>query len=365
MNIYKIFRPLVFRLNPEKAHDLAVNFLRFFPNFINLFTLNKDYQNLEINLWGKKLSNPIGMAAGFDKNAQIALSLAKFGFGFIEVGTVTPKPQIGNEKPRIFRLQEDLAIINRLGFNNLGAEIFDRNIDNIRKKAKEKLILGLNIGKNKDSKDAVLDYITLLERFYNKASYITINISSPNTKNLRNLQKKEKLEEFLTEILRKKNELAKIFKKNVPVLLKIAPDLEKEELKNIAQTITKGSEFGKIDGVIIGNTTISRDFRLKSINANQTGGLSGKPLFVKSNAILKQFYILTEGKIPLIGVGGIFSARDAYDKIKNGASLVQIYSSFIYQGFGVVEKIKKDLSYLVEEDGFENISQAVGCEAKP
>ncbi len=358
MNIYQIFRPLIFKLDAEKAHNLAINLLKFLPNSTTLLTLNRDYENLHTRLWNLDFTNPIGMAAGFDKNAEVFATLAKFGFGFVESGSVTPKPQSGNDRPRIFRLAEDEAIINRLGFNNFGAEIFAQNIT--KNSVKFKGILGINIGKNKDSENALDDYLTLLERFYENASYITINISSPNTKNLRDLQKEDQLEIFLSEIAKKKNELQKRCKKNTPLLLKVAPDLTSQEQEKIAAIVIKN----QIDGMIISNTTISRSQNLKNKFANEGGGLSGKPLFDLSTQVLKNFYQLTEGKIPLIGVGGISSAEDANEKIKNGASLVQIYSAFIYQGFGLVEKIKKDLSEMVKKDGFENISQAVGISCK-
>jgi dihydroorotate dehydrogenase len=354
MSFYKIFKPLIFRLDPECAHNLVIKLLKFLPKFMTLFVLNRDYKNLEQKLWNLDFKSPIGMAAGFDKNAETALTLQKFDFGFVEVGTVTPLAQSGNEKPRIFRLPKDRAIINRLGFNNLGAEIFSKNISCILPKIR--IPLGINIGKNKDTQNAVSDYLFLLEKFYAKASYITINISSPNTKNLRDLQKEDQLDLFLSEILNKKNELKNLHQKNIPILLKVAPDLTMEEQKTIAKTVLKN----QIDGLIISNTTISRDFNLKSKNAAETGGLSGAPLFAKSNEVLKNFYKFTEGKIPLIGVGGISCAKDAYEKIKCGASLVQIYSAFIYEGFDLVSKIKKELSELVKKDGFENISQAIG-----
>jgi dihydroorotate dehydrogenase len=358
MNLYQIFRPLFFKIDPEIAHNLAINFLKFFPNSASLFSLNRDYKNLHSKLWNIDFANPIGMAAGFDKNAEIAATLFKFGFGFVECGTTTPLAQMGNERPRIFRLIEDRAIINRLGFNNSGAEVFAQNIARILPKISSPL--GINIGKNKNTDNALSDYLPLLEKFYEKAAYITINISSPNTKNLRDLQKEEHLDLFLSEMMKKKNELKNQRKKNTPILLKVAPDLTLQEQEKIAEIVIKN----EIDGLIINNTTIDRDLNLRSKNVVESGGLSGAPLFKKSNEVLKNFYKFTGGKIPLIGVGGISSAVDAYEKIKSGASLVQIYSAFIYQGFSLVEKIKKELSDLVKKDGFKNISEAVGCDEK-
>ena len=358
MNIYQFFRPLIFKIEPEKAHNLALNYLKLLPKFSSLLATSKNYENLNNSLWNLNFSNPVGMSAGFDKNAEIINSLFNFGFGFVEAGTTTPIAQIGNEQPRIFRLIEDNAIINRLGFNNLGANYFYDNLTRINKTSSQ--IIGVNIGKNKDTADASSDYILLLEKFYNQADYITINISSPNTKNLRDLQNENLLNDFLQKISQCKNNLQKISHKNTPILLKIAPDLEFEQQKNIAKIVIDNN----IDGIIISNTTIDRNLNLKSSKSLEIGGLSGKPLFEKSNEILQNFYRLTEGKIPLIGVGGISSAEDAYTKIKNGASLIQIYSAFIYQGFGLVEKIKKQLSEKIKKDGFKNISEAIGSNVK-
>lgn len=354
MSLYQIFRPAIFKLDPENAHNLAIKLLKFLPNSVTLLALNRDYKNLHNSLWNLDFANPIGMAAGFDKNAEVATALTKFGFGFVEVGTVTPLAQSGNAKPRMFRLFEDLAIINRLGFNNLGAQNFEQNIAKIS--PKNFIPLGINIGKNKDTENALLDYLPLLEKFYEKAGYITINISSPNTQNLRDLQKEDQLDLFLNEIAKKKNELKNRSKKNTPILLKVAPDLTIIEQEKIAEIVLKN----QLDGIIVSNTTIDRNLNLKSKYAAETGGLSGAPLFEKSNEALRNFYKFTKGQVPLVGVGGISCAAEAYEKIKCGASLVQIYSAFIYQGFGLVEKIKQELSEMIKKDGFENISQAIG-----
>ena len=353
MNIYKIFRPLIFLLSAEKAHHLAINFLRFCPRTISLFSYHKEYDTLKSSYVGLDFKNPVGMAAGFDKNAEIFDSLAKFGFGFVEVGTVTPKAQAGNPKPRIFRLKQDRAIINRLGFNNLGADYF---ADNIAKRSNKDIVLGINVGKNKDTQDAISDYVELINRFYEEANYMVINISSPNTKNLRDIQNKENLDQFLQEIMSLKAKLQEKTNKNTPILLKIAPDLDEKSQKDICQVILKN----KIDGIIISNTTIDRELNLRDHNQKEEGGLSGKPLFEKSNAVLRNIYQYTNREIPIIAVGGISNAYDAYEKIKNGATLVQIYSAFIYEGFSLVEKIKKDLHDLVIADGYQNISEAIG-----
>lgn len=356
MSLYQIIRPLIFTIDPEKAHNLSIKFLAFLPRFSSILSSNIEYENLNNRIWNINFSNPIGMSAGFDKNAEVISTLFNFGFGFVEAGTVTPKAQFGNDKPRIFRLTEDQAIINRLGFNNLGADNFEKNLKKVNRKNQK--IIGINIGKNKDNEDAVKDYLLLLERFFSYADYITINISSPNTKNLRDLQNEEQLDDFLQKIsiLRKELVSKSTSKTNPPILLKIAPDLSLEQQKNIAKIVLKN----RIDGVIISNTTVSRSFNLKSRFAMESGGLSGKPIFLQSNEILSNFYKYTEGKIPLIGVGGISSAQDAYEKILSGASLVQLYSALIFNGFGIIEKMKNDLSLLLKKNGFKNIASAIG-----
>lgn len=361
--LYKAFRPLIFCFKPETAHNLAIIFLKYLPMLSTLFCFNKKYSNLKSEVFGVDFNNPIGLAAGFDKNAQMVLTLRKYGFGFIEVGTVTLKAQIGNIRPRIFRLTRDRAVINMLGFNNIGSDEVDKNICKIHHyeahhPKDEKIVLGINIGKNKDAKDYLKDYLYLLEHFYIKCSYITINISSPNTKNLREIQKGENLDEFLKKIMQAKLDLKIKCVRDVPILLKIAPDLDEDEQQKMAKIILKHN----IDGVIVSNTTIERDVTLKSRFKDKKGGLSGKPLFDRSNQVLANIYRFTKGKIPIIGVGGVFSAEDAYKKIKLGASLVQIYTAFTYEGFGLVEKIKKDLSQMVADDGYENIQEAVGVD---
>jgi len=347
---YSILKPLLFKLNPETAHNLAIWALNC--NLIPYPSITQ-YQSLQSKVCGIDFQNPIGMAAGFDKNAKVFDNLFNFGFGFVEVGTVTPKPQTGNEKPRIFRLEEDLAIINRLGFNNLGIENF---LDNVKNKSCHHQILGINIGKNKDTENAVEDYLLLLKRTYGNSNYIAINISSPNTKNLRDLQKADELDLFLKAIFAEKKILQNSTNRNIPILLKIAPDLNQAEQEAVADIALKNN----IDGLIIGNTTISRPQNLQSKYKNETGGLSGKPLFEISNTVLQNIYRLTKGQIPIIAAGGVSSGADAYHKIKLGASLVQIYSAFIYQGFELVEVVKKDLDDCLKKDGFENISQAIG-----
>ncbi len=355
---YSLIKHLLFKIDPEKAHNLAIAALRC--NLIP-YSEKNNYSSLKSKVFDIDFENPIGMAAGFDKNAEVFHRLFNFGFGFVEVGTVTPEPQLGNDKPRIFRLVEDQAIINRLGFNNLGIDVFLKNIQknsfsnqDIPNQANQ--VVGINIGKNKNTKNAIDDYLLLLRKTYGKSHYITINISSPNTQNLRDLQKADELDLFLKAIFDEKKQL-NLHNKNIPILLKIAPDLSWEEQESIAEISLRH----QIDGLIISNTTISRPDNLQSANRLESGGLSGGALFEISNLVLKNIYQLTNGKIPIIAVGGISSAKDAYQKIKLGASLVQIYSAFIFQGFELVEKIKKDLDGYLKKDGFKNIKEAVGA----
>ncbi len=347
MSLYKLIRPLVFSLTPETGHNLAISALKYglVPP-----SPKPDFPELASELFGLKFENPVGLAAGFDKNGEAIKALLNQGFGFVEVGTCTPLAQKGNEKPRLFRLAEDGAIINRFGFNNKGAEAFVQNL----KERPQNGIVGANIGKNKTSTDSIEDYIIMLEKVYGLSDYITINISSPNTPGLRNLQGREALDSLLGAIMAKRNTLSD---KKIPILLKISPDTNTHEREDIAEISLKHN----IDGLIISNTTIGRDF-LSSRYAGETGGLSGKPLFKLSTETLRELYRLTNGKVPLIGVGGISSGDDAYTKIKSGASLVQIYSALIYEGFGLVTAINKRISELLCKDGFSNISEAVGVD---
>jgi len=354
MSLFKASKPLIYKLDPEKAHNTAISLLKR-----NLVPSQTQYlhPNLESTILGLDFKHPVGLAAGFDKNAEAIPALFNQGFSFIEAGTVTPIAQDGNDKPRLFRLEDDEAIINRMGFNNKGIEYFHRNIKKAKLKSR-KSIIGANIGKNKNSPNDASDYLTLLDKIYGDSDYITINISSPNTPNLRQLQKKETLEELLKEITDKKKELSDNLEKNIPILLKIAPDLNKNDCNDIVNAVMKYD----ISGIIVSNTTISRPESLKNNNKNEQGGLSGKPVFDLSTETLKEIYKLSGGNIPLIGVGGIFNGFDAYKKIKSGASLIQIYSCLIYEGFEAINKINKELSELLEKDGFANISEVIGSD---
>ena len=350
--MHSLLKPFLLKLNPEFAHNLVLWALKH--NLV-CHSRSVQYISLQSKIWGVNFINPIGMAAGFDKNADVFANLFNFGFGFVEAGTVTPELQIGNDFPRIFRLIEDEAIINRLGFNNLGVENF---LCNVQKNSKAGQVLGINVGKNRDTSNAIDDYILLLKKVYGQSEYITVNISSPNTKNLRNLQKADELDLFLKEILCVKKQLQQEQQKNIPILLKIAPDLTQVEQEAIADISLRQN----VDGLVVANATVFRPQSLQGRYRNEIGGLSGRPLFGISNLVLQNMYKLTKGKIPIVAGGGVSSGVDAYHKIKLGASLVQIYSAFVYQGLGLVEQIKKDLNRLLKNDGFKNIKEAVGVD---
>ena len=344
--LYKKIFPILNFIPPELAHNLAI---RFFTNFKN--KIKPDDLILNTKVCNLKFTNPIGLAAGFDKNGKAYDGLMRLGFGFVEIGTVTINPQLGNKKPRIFRLLEDKAIINRLGFNNIGAEKVLQNIEKYDS-VNGNGLLGVNLGKNIDSKDLIEDYVKLLKIFNRKASYITLNISSPNTSGLRELEKKDNLDKLVKKIslFKRKNSV------NIPVFLKIDPDISKNQLGDIADIVLSST----IDGVIISNTSIHRSNELISKHANEKGGISGLPIKDTSNKLLKDFYILTNGKIPLIGVGGISNGTDAYERILNGASLIQLYTSLIYKGPFIVNKIKEELVYFLKRDNYKSLDQAVG-----
>ena len=343
MFFYSFLKSLLFLFDPEIAHRITINYLKFAR-----FKKPKLYEVLQSEVFGLNFQNPIGIAAGFDKNGEVAHNLINLGFGFSEVGTVTPKPQPGNPRPRVFRLKDDRAIINRLGFNSVGFSEVKTKLEKIGDN-----IIGVNIGANKNSKDFSEDYIKGIKFFSTLASYITINISSPNTPGLRNLEVLENLDVLLNKInnLEREDLLVKI-----PILLKISPDLEADNLKYLCEKVLSS----KIDGLIISNTTISRDSI--STDTLEKGGLSGKPIFDISTKQLRMAYKYTNGKIPLIGVGGVDSAEKAYEKIKNGASLIQLYTGLVYNGPNLIKDINEDLSSLIERDGYSNISEAVGAE---
>ncbi len=339
-------RPVLRGLDPELAHTLTITALAF-ANAARVVA--KDDPRLRVSALGLEFPNPIGLAAGFDKNAETTEAMLGFGFGFVEAGTVTPHPQEGNPKPRIFRLPEDRAVINRLGFNNQGLEAVRARLLALQNRPG---IRGINIGANKDASDRVADYVKGLMELGPLASYVTVNISSPNTPGLRGLQNKAELETLLTALAETRAKLAR----RVPLLVKIAPDLDQQACADIAEVaLAKG-----IDGLIVSNTTVARPSSLKSAHAKEAGGLSGTPLFVPSTEVLRTMRRLTRGRITLIGVGGIGSGADAYAKIRAGASLVQLYTALTYDGPALVARIKRELLQLLERDGLNAIAAAVG-----
>ena len=345
--MFSVLRPFLFKLDPETTHDLAIKSLKF--NYLprKMFEV-EDEQILNIELLGKNFPNPIGLAAGFDKSGEVYNSLLKFGFGFVEIGTVTPLKQFGNPKPRIFRLEDDSALINRLGFNNDGIEIIKNRI----KSEKKKGVLGINIGPNKNTKDQKNDFCLGLKNFFDIADYITVNISSPNTEGLRDFHDQKKLEDLLLALNKIKSEN----KINIPLLLKISPDIKDNHISEIAETAIKND----ISGIILTNTTNSNKDKLISDFKKEEGGLSGEPLQQISTNMIKKFYKQLNGKIPIIGVGGVNSGKSAYEKIIAGASLLQLYTGLVYKGPSIVKNIKKELIQILKVEGLNNIKDAIG-----
>jgi dihydroorotate dehydrogenase len=333
MDIYSLAKPLLFQLDAERAHDVTLKSLKLAEQVGALALLAKPPVCQPRQVMGLTFPNPVGLAAGLDKNGAYVDGLAALGFGFIEVGTVTPRPQPGNPKPRLFRVIQAQGIINRFGFNNLGV---DNLIENV-KRAKYRGILGINIGKNFDTPNerAVDDYLICLRKVYAHASYVTVNISSPNTKNLRQLQEKDALGGLLATLKAEQAKLADMHGRYVPIALKIAPDLEVEQVNEIADLLLEHS----IDGVIATNTTLSREAVAGMPNADEAGGLSGAPVREKSTVVISQLAARLQQRIPIIGVGGILSGQDALEKIEAGASLVQVYSGLIYRGPALVNDI--------------------------
>ena len=345
--MFSIFRPFLFNLDPETAHDLAIKSLKF--NFLpnQIFDV-EDEEILKVKILGKSFPNPIGLAAGFDKSAEVYNSLFKFGFGFIEVGTITPLKQLGNSKPRVFRLVEDFAMINRLGFNNDGIDVVKERI----KSKQNRGILGINIGPNKNTKDQKNDFCLGLKNFFNKADYITINISSPNTQGLRNFHNEEKLDDLLKSL----NKIKQENKTKIPLLLKVSPDIEDSHISKISDIAIKND----ISAIILTNTSNSNRDNLISEMKKEKGGLSGEPLQQISTNMIKKFYKQLKGKIPIIGVGGISSGKSAYEKIIAGASLLQLYTGFVYKGPMIVKNIKKELIQILKDEGISSIEEVIG-----
>ncbi len=344
--------PLLRWFDPEDAHRMAIHGLRLMPPM----KPRTDDSKLAVRAFGLNFPNPIGMAAGFDKSAEAPDALLRLGFGFVEIGTVTPKPQVGNPRPRLFRLERDEAVINRMGFNNDGAEAVLRRL---AARANLGGIVGVNVGANKDSADRVADYVRLIETFAPVASYFTVNVSSPNTPGLRNLQQSAALDDLLAKVIDARERVRKNAGDS-PVLLKIAPDLSLAELDDVVHI----ARSRKVDGMIVANTTLARPSTLRESNrAKEQGGLSGRPLFRLSTRMVAETYVRAEGAFPLIGVGGIDSGGAALTKIRAGASLIQLYSSLVYKGLGLVEDIKNDLASTLLRTGRDSLSEIVGADA--
>jgi len=349
---YHLVWPLLRRMDAETAHRLAVRALKagVVPRLSNV-----DDGVLRSELWGMQFANPMGLAAGFDKNAEVPDAMLAQGFGLVEVGTVTLRPQFGNPRPRMFRLPADGAVINRLGFNNEGLEVVARRLTGRRRTLKRDAqtgIVGANVGPNRDSSDPAADCATGIRALAPLVDYLVINVSSPNTPGLRDLQGREALAALLGSALRARAESGA----SPPVLVKIAPDLSEADCSDIAEVVM---ETG-IDGLIATNTTVARPDTLNDPNKVETGGLSGRPLLAPSTAVLSHMYSLVGGQLPIIGVGGVSSGRDAYAKIRAGASLVQLYTGLVYGGPGLVNRINRELAALLRADGFSCVSEAVG-----
>jgi dihydroorotate dehydrogenase len=352
LDLFAFSLPLLRWLDAEDAHRLAVQGLKLLPPM----RPRADDAKLAVRAFGLNFPNPVGVAAGFDKNAEVPDALLRLGFGFVEVGTVTPRPQSGNPRPRLFRLDRDEGVINRMGFNNDGAEAVLRRLAS---RANHGGIVGVNVGANKDSDDRVADYVKLIETFAPVASYFTVNVSSPNTPGLRNLQQAAQLDDLLAKVIDAR-ERVRANAGDTPVLLKIAPDLGLAELDDVVHV----ARSRRVDGMIVANTTLARPTTLRETDrAKEQGGLSGRPLLRLATRMVAETYVRAEGAFPLIGVGGIDSGGAALTRFRAGASLIQLYSPLIYKGLSLVEDIKRDLSSTLLRTGRESLSEIVGADA--
>lgn len=358
---YRDFIMPAFRLvDAERAHVLAVKSAAWGLVPSSKF---KDAPTLHSKVMGLEFSNPIGMAAGFDKHAEAMDGLLKTGFGFVEIGSVTPEPQEGNPKPRVFRLTEDKAVINRYGFNSVGHEVVHQRLKKRLKQAaqlpqEERGVVGVNLGKNKTSPNAVLDYVTGVKKLGCFGDYLVINVSSPNTPGLRAMQGRQQLTDLVDQVVATRDILP--CSPKPPVLIKIAPDLSPADKEDIAAVVMRAKSG--VGGIIVTNTTISRPESLQGAHKAETGGLSGQPLKDMSTNTVREMYALTKGQMPIIGVGGVSSGQDAYEKIRAGASLVQLYTAFAYEGPPLISKVKRELEDLLKRDGFSCVSEAVGAD---
>jgi dihydroorotate dehydrogenase len=350
--LYRTALTLLSGLDPERAHRLAIGALR-----LGLVPGDRrpDPASLRQTVLGRVFSNPVGLAAGFDKDGEAFAPALKLGFGFVELGSVTPLAQPGNPRPRLFRSIQDRAVINRMGFNNQGAAAMAGRLAG---RDRGKGIVGVNLGKNKNQADAIADYVAGTRALAGLADYLVVNVSSPNTPGRRPRQGREPLQALIAAVLRERD--FRPLDSRPPLLLKLAPDLAPADREDIAEVALSSG----LDGLIVSNTTIARPAELDPAFAGEAGGLSGRPLFAPSTAMLREFYRLTQGRLPIIGVGGIASAADAYAKIRAGASLVQLYSALVFEGPGLVRRIKQGLAALLERDGFASISQAIGSDVR-
>jgi dihydroorotate dehydrogenase len=351
--LFKLARPALFLLDPERAHRVSLWALRL--GFAGNMAQGADDPILATKVWNIAFPNPVGLAAGYDKDAEVCDAALALGFGFVEAGTVTPQPQPGNSGQRLFRLTEDEAVINRFGFNSRGIAPFVANL--ARRRARPGIV-GANVGKNRDTTDAAADYVAGIEAVGALADYVVVNISSPNTPGLRALQARAQIEELLARVQASRRRASA--DRRPPLLVKVGPDLDEAEMRDIAQAANAAG----VDGLIIGNTTITRPPALKSRDRDAQGGLSGKPLLALSTACLAMMYRFAEGRLPIVGCGGVASGADAYAKIRAGASLVQLYSALVFHGPGLVGRIKRELAALLRRDGFSSVREAVGADQK-
>jgi dihydroorotate dehydrogenase len=350
---YALARPILHRLDPERAHHLTLLALR---SGLVRGAPGPDDPVLRTRVLGLDFLNPVGLAAGFDKDAEVMDAMLSFGFGFVEAGTVTPLPQPGNPKPRLFRLDADWAVINRFGFNSRGLVPFRERLQARRARAAAGIV-GANVGKNRDTADAAADYERGIEELAPFADYLVVNVSSPNTPGLRALQRRDEITELLRRALAARGRAVGQHRPP-PLLAKVGPDLTDEELRDIAEA----AEASGPDGLIIGNTTVERPAHLTSRHRSEAGGLSGRPLAARATACVASMYRLTGGRLPIIGCGGVSSGDDAYAKIRAGASLVQLYSALVFEGPGLVSRIKRDLAARLRADGFLSVADAVGAD---
>ena len=354
---YRLVRPWLHMLDPETAHHAAIWALKR-----GLAAASRDAEDplLATRVWDLAFANPIGLAAGFDKDAEVIDAMLALGFGFVEAGTVTPLPQPGNPRPRLFRLDEDMGVINRFGFNSNGLAAFAGKLKARQQNGGRRGIVGANVGKNRDATDAVADYVTGVAAVCNLADYLVCNISSPNTPGLRGLQGRAQIEDLIRHALDARRRAVPATGRLPPLLAKVGPDLDAQQISDIAEVAVAT----QIDGLIVGNTTVDRPSGLKSRHAQETGGLSGPPLMAKATACLSEMYRCIGGHLPIIGCGGVASGADAYRKIRAGAALVQLYSALVFHGPHLVGEIKDELAACLRKDGFKSVAEAVGADCR-